>query len=157
MMSKGDRPEKVRWGILGCARVAEAVMASAIQGSRNGMVLAVASRSLARSEAFAKQFSIERAYGCYEALLDDPEVQAVYIPLPNSLHKDWTVKAATKSKHVMCEKPLASCAPDAEEMSKACLKHGVILMEAFADRFQTQNVLVKKLVNEGRIGKLLWM
>ena len=147
----------MKWGILGCAAVADRVMAPGIQKSRNGQVLAVASRGAARAQRFAEKFDVPRAYGRYEDLLRDSDVQAVYIPLPNSLHGEWTIRAAKEGKHVLCEKPLARNTREAQEMVDACRRHGVLLMEAFAQRFQPQNVLVKSLVKGGRIGKVLWM
>ena len=157
MNSQTDRQEKVRWGILGCARVAQRVMAPGIQGSRNGTVLAIASRSLAKAEAFAESFGVQRAYGSYAELLDDPGVEAVYVPLPNSLHKEWTIRAAEKGKHVLCEKPFACNGQEAKEMVDACGRNSVIVMEGFPHRFQPQNVLAKQLIDEGRIGRVLWM
>jgi predicted dehydrogenase len=132
-------------------------MAPGIQDSRNGRVLAIASRSPTRAQAFAEKFGIERAYGSYHELLDDADVEAVYIPLPNSMHKTWTIEAAAKGKHVLCEKPLACNAQEAQEMVSACREHGVTLMEGFVQRHQPQNSLVKKLIDEGRIGRVMWM
>jgi len=148
---------RVTWGILGCAEVVEFVMAQAIQNSRNGRVLAIASRSAARSQSFAERFDIPRAYGRYEELLRDPDIQVIYVPLPNSMHGEWTIKAAQAGKHVLCEKPLARNTQEAQEMVDVCRAQGVLLMEAFAQRFMPQNVLVKRLVDEGRIGRVLWM
>jgi predicted dehydrogenase len=132
-------------------------MAPGIQGSRNGSVVAIASRSLAKAKQFCERLGINRAYGNYAELLDDADVQAVYIPLPNSLHKEWTIRAAEKGKHVLCEKPFACNAQEAQEMVDACRRQGVIVMEAFPHRFQPQNRLVKELIDEGRIGRVLWM
>lgn len=157
MISQLDRLSRLRWGILGCARVARQVMAPGIRQSRNGLILAVASRNLETAQMFASSFEIDRTYGNYEQLLDDPDVQAVYIPLPNSLHKEWTIKAAVKGKHVLCEKPLACNAQQAQEMVDACNKHGVLLMEGFDHRFHPQNLQIKQLIDEGRIGKVLRM
>ena len=156
-MNMQTNQRRVKWGILGCAAVAERVMAPGIQHSRNGQTLAIASRSLTKAQAFAEKFGIERAYGSYHELLDDADVEAVYIPLPNSMHKAWTIEAAAKGKHVLCEKPLACSAQEAQEMVRACREHGVMLMEGFVQRFQPQNSLVKKLIDEGRIGRVLWM
>ena len=153
-MSVQDEGRRVRWGVLGSARVALAVTMPGIARSRNGRILAVASRSSDRARELSEQFSIERVYGGYGELLRDADVEAVYIPLPNSLHKEWTIKAAEAGKHVLCEKPLASNARDAQEMIDACRSYGVLLMEAFAHRFHPQNVYVKNLVDEGRIGKV---
>ena len=156
-MSSQENNKRLRWGVLGCARVAEAVLIPGIQRSRNGTVSAVASRDLDRARGFAEKFSIGKAYGSYEKLLGDAEIEAVYIPLPNGLHKEWTIRAAREGKHVLCEKALACSAEEAQEMVDACRKNSVLLMEAFAHRFHPQNRLVKKLVSEGRIGKVLGM
>ena len=153
-MSVQDEGRRVRWGVLGSARVALAVTMPGIARSRNGRILAVASRSSDRARELSEQFSIERVYGGYGELLRDADVEAVYIPLPNSLHKEWTIRAAEQGKHVLCEKPLASDAREAQEMVDACRSHGVLLMEAFAHRFHPQNVYVKNLIDEGTIGKI---
>ncbi len=145
----------VHWGILGCARIAATALIPGIKGSANGEVLAVASRDLTKAKEYARKFDIPRAYGSYEELLDDLEIQAVCVPLPNSLHKEWTIKAAEKGKHVLCEKPIACCAADAQAMNEACRQHGVLLMEAFAQRFHPQYQRAQELIQEGRIGRIL--
>ncbi len=149
--------KKISWGILGCARVAKSVLAPGIQRSRNGTLLGIASRSLSAANIFADKFGVSRSYGTYIELIEDPDIDAVYIPLVNSLHKEWTIKAAQKGKHILCEKPLASNAIEAKEMVQVCRGNGVLLMEAFAHRFHPQNVLVKSLIDEGRIGKVIGM
>ncbi len=98
---------KVRWGILSTANIARAAVIPAIQSSKNGVVAAVASREEQKGAEFASRCGIPRSYGSYEALLADPDIDAVYIPLPNSLHYEWTIKAAQAGKHILCEKPLA--------------------------------------------------
>jgi len=133
-----NNDQTLQWGILGCARIAATAMIPGIKGSANGEILAIASRELEKAKAYAGKFDIPRAYGSYDALLDDPEIRAVYVPLPNSLHKEWTIKAAKKGKHVLCEKPIACCAAHAQEMNAACRENGVLLMEAFAQRFHPQ-------------------
>jgi len=147
--------QTVQWGIIGCARIAATALIPGIKSSANGDVLAVASRGLEKAQEYARQFDIPRAYGNYEELLDDPEIQAVYVPLPNSLHKEWTIKAAQKGKHVLCEKPIACSAADAEEMSAACRDNGVLLMEAFAQRFHPQYRSAQELIRAGKIGRIL--
>ena len=155
LYSKTDQ-RQLKWGILGCARVAEAVMVPGINRSRNGTVVAVAAReNLARAKAFAEKFGIARAYGSYEELLGDPDVQAVYVCQANHLHHPWTIRAAHKGKHVLCEKPFACNVAQAEEMVAACREAGVLLMEAFAQRYQPQNVKARELIREGRIGNVL--
>jgi len=145
----------LQWGIIGCARIAATALIPGIKNSANGDVLAVASRDLEKAQGYAREFDIARTYGSYEALLDDPEIQAVYVPLPNSLHKEWTIKAAHKGKHVLCEKPIACCAADAQEMSEACRDNGVLLMEAFAQRFHPQYQSAQELIRQGSIGRIL--
>jgi len=150
-----NKNQTVQWGILGCARIAATALIPGIQGSVNGETFAVASRKFEKAKEYARKFDIPRAYGSYEKLLDDPEIQAVCVPLPNSLHKEWTIKAAAKGKHVLCEKPIACCAADAEDMNEACRANGVLLMEAFAQRFHPQYQKVQELIEEGRIGRIL--
>ena len=150
-----DEKRTVQWGILGCARIAATALIPGTKGSANGEVLAIASRSLEKAGEFSRKFDIPRAYGSYEALLDDPDIQAVYVPLPNSLHKEWTIKAAENAKHVLCEKPIACSAADAQEMDDACRQHGVLVMEAFAHRFQPQYRVIQELIEAGRIGRIL--
>ena len=147
----------LNWGILGCARVTRQVMGPGIRQSKNGRILAVASRDVERARQLADALRVERVHGSYEELLDDPDVQAVYIPLPNSLHREWTIKAAASGKHVLCEKPLASNAQEAADMVKACEENGVLLMESFASRFHPQNLGIRSLLDEGRLGEPLRM
>jgi D-xylose 1-dehydrogenase (NADP+, D-xylono-1,5-lactone-forming) len=145
----------VNWGILGCARVANRAVGPGMQRSSNGVIYAIASRSLEKAKDYAKRFGVPAVYGSYEDLLKDPKVQAVYIPLPNTLHREWTVRAAESGKHVLCEKPLASNAAEAEEMVDACRRNDVLFMEGFQYRLHPQNQAVKKLIDGGRIGKVI--
>ncbi len=147
----------VRWGVLGCARVACKAMIPGIQGSCNARVVALGSRSLDKARTVAADFSIERSYGNYLGVLEDPEVDAVYIPLPNSLHKEWTIQAAEHGKQVLCDKPLAGDAGEAAEMIEASSRNGVRLMELFANRFHPQNLEIRKRIEDGQIGQVLWM
>jgi predicted dehydrogenase len=142
------------WGILCPSLVGRLAVIPAIQHSRNGRVQAIASRSLERAQREAEQFSIPRAYGSYLELLADPEVDAVYIPLPNSLHREWVVRAAEAGKHVLCEKPLATSAAEAEAMIAACARNRVQLMEAFMYRFHPRSIRVKQLVDSGALGPI---
>jgi predicted dehydrogenase len=144
----------LKWGIIGCGGVARNVIAPGIRLSNNGVLYAVGSRTDENACKFAADLEAERAYGSYEALLDDPDVQAVYIALPNALHMEWTIKAAAKGKHVLCDKQLALNAEEAVKMVDACREHGVQLMEAVFYRFHPQAQAIKKLIDEGRIGKL---
>jgi D-xylose 1-dehydrogenase (NADP+, D-xylono-1,5-lactone-forming) len=146
--------EAIRWGVLGVANIAQRAVIPAIARSRNGRLVAIASRTRARAEGVARELGIPRAHGAYEALLDDPDVQAVYIPLPNSLHRAWTVRCAEAGKHVLCEKPLALSPGECEEMIAACRQHRVALMEAFMYRFHPRTEQVARLAREGALGEV---
>ena len=143
---------KVRWGVLGTANIGRRAVLPAIRRSGNGELLAVASRDMAKAAAFAAELAIPQAYGTYEALLADPQIEAVYIPLPNSLHREWAIRAAEAGKHVLCEKPLALNAAECAEMIAAARKHSVLLMEAFMYRFHPQTARVLELLGQGAIG-----
>jgi predicted dehydrogenase len=145
---------KLRWGILGTANIGRVAVIPAIQSSKNGEVAAVASREAQKGAEFAAQFGIPMSYGSYEALLDDADIDAVYIPLPNSLHCEWTIKAARSGKHILCEKPLALSAAQCQEMDEAAREHGVLLMEAFMYRFHPRTEKVIELVRSGSLGSL---
>jgi predicted dehydrogenase len=118
-------------------------------------VLAIASRDERRAATTASGLGIPRAYGSYDALLADADVEAVYIPLPNHLHREWTIRAAAAGKHVLCEKPLALTAAEAREMVDACAAAGVLLMEAFMYRLHPMWRRVRELVEGGAIGDLV--
>ena len=146
--------EPLRWGILGAARIARGALVPAITGSRNGTVVAVASRSAERASAFAAELGIRRAYGDYDALLADREVDAVYNALPNSEHSPLTLRALAAGKHVLCEKPFAMNAAEAEAMDAEAKARGLVLMEAFMYRFHPQIERARALVASGAIGQL---
>ena len=143
---------RIRWGILSTANIGKRAVIPGIQRSNNGEVVAIASRDAAQAQAAAAELQIGRAHGSYEALLDDPEVDAIYIPLPNSMHREWTIRAAQAGKHILCEKPLALNAAECAEMEAAADQHGVLLMEAFMYRFHPQTVRVQELLRQGAIG-----
>jgi predicted dehydrogenase len=143
----------VRWGVLSTANIGRKAVNPAIQASRNGDLVAVASRTAAAAKACADAADIPRHYGSYQALLDDPEVDAVYVPLPNGLHREWTVRAAEAGKHVLCEKPLAISAADCRTMEAAATANGVQLMEAFMYRFHPQTERVLELIDAGAVGE----
>jgi predicted dehydrogenase len=143
----------VRWGFLSTAKINEKLLTAAAASDR-AEVVAVASRDAARAEAYARANGIERAYGTYEALLADPEVEAVYISLPNSLHVEWSVRALEAGKHVLCEKPLTRRPDDVEHAFDAAERAGRILMEAFMYRHNPQTARLKELVSGGAIGRL---
>ncbi len=126
---------QIGWGILGAAWIADRAVLPAIGASRNGRLVAIGSRDEDRARAFAAQHSIERVVPDYNAVLRDPDVEAVYIPLVNNLHLEWTLRAFGAGKHVLCEKPLGMNAQEAEEMAAAAERSGLLLMEAFMYRF----------------------
>ena len=142
-----------KWGIISTAHINRLVLAGARESDRVEMV-GVASRDQARAEAYAREHGIERAYGSYEALLEDPEIDAVYISLPNSLHVEWSVRSVEAGKHVLCEKPLDRRPEEVERAFDAAERSGRILMEAFMYRHNPQTARLTKLVAEGAIGTL---
>ena len=142
-----------KWGIISTAHINRLVLAGARESDRVEMV-GVASRDQARAEAYAREHGIERAYGSYEALLEDPEIDAVYISLPNSLHVEWSVRSLEAGKHVLCEKPLDRRPEEVERAFDAAERSGRILMEAFMYRHNPQTARLRKLVADGAIGTL---
>ena len=144
----------VHWGVLGAARIARNHVLHAIRDAELCELAAVASRDRARAAAIASEFGIERVHGSYEALLADPRIDAVYLPLPNDLHARWIRAAADAGKHVLCEKPLALDAAEAEAVRVYCEERGVLLMEAFMYRFHPAWAEVHRLLEEGAIGRL---
>jgi len=144
----------LRWGILSTAGIAAEKTIPGIRRAARCEVVAIGSRDVVRARAVAERHAIPRVHGSYEALLADPDVDAVYVPLPNHLHAEWTIAAARAGKHVLCEKPLAMTAADAERMIEACRAEGVTLMEAFMYRLHPSWVAVRELVAAGRIGRL---
>jgi D-xylose 1-dehydrogenase (NADP+, D-xylono-1,5-lactone-forming) len=136
------------------ANIAQIAMIPAIQQSTLGTVEVLASRDVEKARSVAKSLGIGRVVGSYEALLEDHDVDAVYIPLPNSLHAEWTVRAAAAGKSVLCEKPLATSADGVREQIETCTKHGVSLMEGFMYRFHPQTRRVQQLIASGVIGRV---
>ena len=145
---------KLRWGVISTANIGRWAVNPAIQASSNGELVAVASRNADDARAFADAGGIPTAYGSYEALLEDEGIDAVYIPLPNSMHLPWTIRAAEAGKHVLCEKPLALSASECDEMDAAAGENGVTLMEAFMYRFHPRTERVIELVRSGGLGDL---
>jgi predicted dehydrogenase len=145
----------LRWGILSTATIARTKVIPGIAAASSCEVVAIGSRDLAAAEAVAAAHAIPRAHGSYEALLADPEVDAVYIPLPNHMHAPWTIAAAEAGKHVLCEKPLALTASEAETMVAAADRAGVALMEAFMYRHHPSWLAVREIAASGRIGDLV--
>ncbi len=146
----------VRWGFLSTAKINDLLLAGA-EPSDVVQVVAVASRDQRRAEAYARERGIERAHGSYEALLEDPDVEAVYISLPNSLHVEWSVRALEAGKHVLSEKPLGRRAGDVERAFAVAQRTGRILMEAFMYRHNPQTVRVHDLVRGGALGRLRFL
>ncbi|MFN2341158.1 MAG: Gfo/Idh/MocA family protein [Halanaerobium sp.] len=147
--------EKIKWGILGCANIARKAVIPGILGAGNSELYAVASRSKEKAADFAEEFGAAKFYDDYDKLLADQEIDAVYIPLPNGLHKKWTIKAAEAGKHILCEKPLSGKSKaEAEEMFAAAQKNKVKLMEAFMYRFQPFVIKLKQMIEEGVIGEI---
>jgi predicted dehydrogenase len=142
----------LRWGVLGVARIATQKVIPAIQQASNCEVVAIASRDSARAQQAAKTLGIRRAHGSYETLLDDPEVDAVYVPLPNHLHALWTTRAAESGKHVLCEKPIALTADEARTLLAVRDRSGVHIQEAFMIRGHPQWKRAKALVDAGELG-----
>jgi len=144
----------VRWGVLGAANIAVRKVIPAMQRGERTKVVAIASRDMAKARAAATELGIERAYGSYEELLADPDVDVVYNPLPNHLHVPWTIKAAAAGKHVLCEKPIALSADEARQLLAARDRYGVHIGEAFMVRTHPQWLAVRDMIREGRIGEL---
>ena len=145
--------DTVRWGILSTAKIGMKHVTPAIQAARNCEVVAIASRNLDSASAAADHLGIQTAYGSYEGLLE-ADLDAVYIPLPNDMHAEWTTKAAAAGKHILCEKPLAMSAPQAQEMVAAARVAGVKLAEAFMYRHHPSWTETVRLVRSGAIGEL---
>jgi predicted dehydrogenase len=146
---------KINWGILSTAKIGVQKVIPAMQAGKYCSVTAIASRDAANARTVAKQLGIPKSYDSYEALLEDADVQAVYIPLPNHLHVPWSIKALEAGKHVLCEKPIGLTAAEAQQLLDAAKKHPKLkIMEAFMYRHHPQWQLARKLVSSGKIGEL---
>jgi predicted dehydrogenase len=145
---------KIRWGVLGVASIATKKVIPAMQQCTRAEVSAIASRDLARAEDAARDLGIAKAYGSYEELLADPEIDAIYNPLPNHLHVPWSIKAAEAGKHVLCEKPIALTSAQCRELIAARDRTGVKIGEAFMVRTHPQWLRAREIVRSGRIGQL---
>lgn len=145
--------DRLAWGILGTGNIARQFTAG-VSASRRGQLVAVASRDSAKAAIFAKAHSIPASYGAYQALLNDPSVQAVYVSLPNSMHHEWTIKALVAGKHVLCEKPFAMNIDQAIEMFDVAQRCGKVLMEAFMYRTHPLTHAVIAAVDSGAIGEV---
>ncbi|SDZ11502.1 Predicted dehydrogenase [Evansella caseinilytica] len=145
--------KKVRWGILSSAGIAAKAIVPAIKESRNAELTAVASES-GKAKRTAEEWGAPKYYDSYRALLSDEAIDAVYIPLPNSLHKKWVIEAANSKKHVLVEKPAGVTAQEVKEMMAACEANKVIFMEAFMYQFHPQHARVKEIIGSGEIGDI---
>ena len=145
--------KKVRWGLLSTANINKALIGPLQQSERSELV-AVASRNGAKAQEYADTYNIPKAHGSYEALLADPDVDAIYNPLPNLLHREWTVKAAEAGKHVLCEKPLVTTLADFDQVMAAADRHAVVIFEAFMYLHHPQTRQALTLVREGRLGHI---
>lgn len=143
----------LNWGLLSTARINRALIPP-LQVSKRNKLLAVASRSQATADAYAKEKKIERAYGSYEALLADPDIDVIYNSLPNHLHAEWTIKAVEAGKHVLCEKPLALSVEEVDAIRSAAQEHGRVVAEAFMYRHHPQTLKVLEIVRSGSLGAL---
>ena len=139
------------WGLLSTARINRALIPP-LQVSKRSHLLAVCSRSQETAEAYAKEHKIPRAYGSYESMLADPEIDVVYNPLPNHLHAEWTIKAMAAGKHVLCEKPLALSVEEVDAIAAAAKQYGRVVAEAFMYRHHPQTLKVQELVQSGALG-----
>lgn len=149
--------KKIRWGVLGYARIAHQHVIPAIVRSGNSVFHAIASRDAAKLRDCKQKFNCPNLHDSYEALLRDPEVDAIYIPLPNSLHCEWTIKAAEHGKHVLCEKPIALNATESRKMIDACAHHKVKLMEAFMYRYSDCTQKVLQVLRSGVLGEIKYI
>jgi predicted dehydrogenase len=145
--------KKLNWGLLSTAKINRALI-KPLRASKRTHLLAVASRSLSTAESYAREWRIPRAHGSYEALLADPEIDVIYNSLPNHLHAEWTIKALSAGKHVLCEKPIAMSLAEVDAMTQAAHETGNVLQEAFMYRHHAQTLKVKEIVDSGLLGKL---
>lgn len=148
---------KIKWGVMSTAYIFERDTAEGMRQAENCELYAIAGRSLEKAQRFRETYGFQVAYGSYQELLDDPQVEAVYIPLPNTMHVEWTIKALNAKKHVLCEKPLAPTAAEAAKMFDAARENGVWLMEAFAYQHSPFVAAVAEAVARGDIGQVRYM
>src|ERR1700683_5521807 len=146
--------KKVRWGVIGVAKIATQKVIPAMQLGDWSEIAGIASRDLEKARHAAADLDIPKAYGSYEDLLADPEIEAIYNPLPNHLHVPWSIRAAEAGKHVLCEKPVALDAHQARKLFEAQARSGVKIGEAFRVRTHPQWLRARELVRAGRIGDL---
>src|SRR5579862_3169296 len=147
-------PDKVRWAVLGVAKIATTKVIPAMQKGEWSEIVGIASRDLNKSKTAADKLGIPKAYGSYEELLSDPEIDAIYNPLPNHLHVPWSIRAAEAGKHVLCEKPIAMSVAECRTLIAARDRTGVKIGEAFMVRAHPQWLRARELVRSGAIGDL---
>ena len=145
---------KVTWGMLGTATIAKRNTIAGMKKAPNCRLYAVAGRNPEKVDQYVKDYGFEKGYYSYDELLDDPEIEAVYIPLPNSLHYEWVLKAVAKKKHVLCEKPMANSVQECEQMIKASQTNNVKLAIGHIQRFFPSNIIVKEIIDSKQFGKL---
>ena len=148
---------KIQWGVLGTADIAHGQTIPGMRLAENCELYAVAGRKMEKARQFQEEFGFQKAYEGYDALLQDPEVEAVYIPLPNSLHAEWSIRAMQAGKHVLCEKPLAPTEADARRMFDTAREHHVFLMEAFAYLHNPAVEAIKAELDAGAIGEIRYI
>ena len=149
--------KRIKWGVIGTAGIARSCTIPGMQQADNCELYAIAGRNIDKAEQFKERFGFEKAYGSYEELLNDPEVEAVYIALPNTLHYEWAVKAMQSSKHVLCEKPLAPNAKQVKELFDTAKANHVYLMEAFAYLHSPYITAIRKEIENGTIGEVRYI
>ena len=149
--------KKVRWGVLGTAGIAKGQTIPGMLLAEHCELYAVAGRKAEKAEQFRETFGFQKAYGSYDELLADPAAEAVYIPLPNDLHCEWTVKALKAGKHVLCEKPLAVSEEQAAQMFRTARENGVFLMEAFAYLHSPFVRAVREEIDSGAVGDIRYL
>lgn len=145
---------KVKWGVLGCAAFARSTAIPAMKLAENVELVGIASRTMDKAAAFAQEFGFTKVYGSYEELLADPEIEAVYNPLPNGLHPEWAIKTAQAGKHTIVEKPFAANLAEAIEVQQAAKEHNVKIMEAFMWRFHPMHRRARQLIRDGSLGEV---
>lgn len=147
----------VRWGVLGCSGIGKSRTIPGLLACENAELYAIAGRNEEKLKAYAEPFAPKKLYTDYQALLDDENVDAVYLPLPNGIHMEWVKKAAAAGKHILCEKPVALTEEQVREMFAAAKEHGVLLEEAYAYRHAQLVQKVKEIVDSGAIGRIRYL
>ena len=147
---------KLRWGVLGTARIIRKTV-PALRATKNGSVAGIASRSEEKADEYAAKYDIPQAFGSYEALLESPEIDAVYVTLPNALHHEWVVKALRAGKHVLCEKPLAMSAAECENIERVADETGLKVLEGFMYRFHPRFEKLQALMQAEVVGKVTFI